>query len=224
MELCLPLEKWEAQWPEWQSRVPQPSPNPRLSSSELQREGTAAPLAEQPQPQGRAQTASWVSPCHPARLTLKPPGKVVHEWESCQAVISQSKRKLKCHSLDICSYNAVHLPHSNFLFCPLISALFVTHLTPFWECFKSDCPSGSITWYFPGCWFSAQAGVFVVTPSHLNAALATAHQSCRRVTYTWLLFTPLEQMNKPCLHEWIQYLIMIWKDPAQRFGTGMTNP
>lgn len=132
--------------------------------------------SQHPQPQGRARTPSWVSPCYPARLTLKPPGKVTHEWESCQAVISQSKRKSKCHSLDICSYNAVHLPRSNFLFCPLISALFVTHLTPIWEYFKSDWPSGSITWYFPGCWFWAQAGVFVVTPSHLNAALATAHQ------------------------------------------------
>lgn len=45
-------------------------------------------------------------------------------------------------------------------FCfPLISALFVTHLTPIWEFFKSDCPSNSTAWCFPGCWFWAQTGV-----------------------------------------------------------------
>lgn len=103
----------------------QPNPTPLFSASELQREDTAAPLTEQPAATATAQTLSWVNPCYPARLTLKPPGKVTREWESCQAVISQSKRK--CCSLDISSCNAVHPPHSNFLYCSLVSALFVAH-------------------------------------------------------------------------------------------------
>lgn len=152
----------------------QPNPTPLFSASELQREDTAAPLTEQPAATATAQTPSWVNPCYPARLTLKPPGKVTREWESCQAVISQSKRK--CCSLDISSCNAVHPPHSNFLYCSLVSALFVAHQTPIWECFKRGCPSDSVTWYFPGCWFCAQAGAFAVAPLRLDTALATARQ------------------------------------------------
>lgn len=175
MELCFFWEKWEAQWPERQSWVPQPSPTPLLSASEPQREDTAAPLTEQPAAIDTGQSAD--SQLSTSSLPCKTNSETTRKgYTGAGKLPSSYIPKRKCCSLDLCSYDAVHLPHSNFLFCPLISALFVTHLTPIWECFKSDCLSGSITWYFPGCWFWAQAGVFVVTPSHLNTALANALQ------------------------------------------------
>lgn len=82
---------------------------------------------------------------------------------------------------------------TNFLFCLLISALFVTHLTPIWERFQSGCPSDSITWYFPGCWFWAQAGVLVVMPLHLNRALAAAHPVLQKGS---IHMTPIHSLGK----------------------------
>lgn len=49
--------------------------------------------SQQPGAQGRARTHICLNPCCPARLTLKPAATVTQERESCQAVISQSKRK-----------------------------------------------------------------------------------------------------------------------------------
>lgn len=112
-ELCFPQEKWEAQWPEWQSRVPQPSPTPLLSASELQWEDTVAPLTQQPAATatGHSTDSQLSKSLLPCKTNTEITGKVTRKWESCQAVTSQSNRKWKPDSLDICSYNSVHLPH-----------------------------------------------------------------------------------------------------------------
>lgn len=95
----------------------------------------------------------------------------MQERESCQAVISQSKRKWKCHGSGIGYYGAVCLPHPGSFFKGHF-LLPDSCVRAFWE----RQPIRQFSQFFPGCWFWPQDRVFVVMPLHLNPALTTVHQ------------------------------------------------